>query len=184
MAAVLRPVAAFVPSLPTRPALKYLYLATDVCILPGLIGWYLVEHRPLGPWGRFGFVLGIIGVAVVRSSGVSLGPEDYAIGATSLLVGVMALATAAWRRHLVPIWVLGALLLTAVLAPLGYLFADLSPLFAASGVTFSLGLAGLALSLSHTQEHHFHADLRRRLQATWSRSGPPRFSPPRLRRRE
>ena len=59
---------------------------------------------------------------------------------------LIVLAASAWRAGLMAAWVAGALLVAAVLGPVGYL-GGVSSLFAASGLAFSIGFGGAGVYL-------------------------------------
>jgi drug/metabolite transporter (DMT)-like permease len=42
---------------------------TDVLILTGLTGWYVTQHERIRFQVLLGFVLGVVGVALIRSNG-------------------------------------------------------------------------------------------------------------------
>jgi hypothetical protein len=142
IAAFLRAIGSFVPAAPETTLLAGLYLVTDVFILLGLIGWYTAQHQRLRLRGLLGFVLGVVGVAAIRSNGAFPGVDTYSIGAPLLVIGLIVLAATAWRAGLMGAWVPGALLVAAVLGPVGYLVPGVSVLFAASGLAFSVGFGG------------------------------------------
>jgi hypothetical protein len=147
IAAALRAVGSVVPSAPETTTLAGLYLVTDVFILLGLIGWYVAQHERVRLSGLLGFVVSVVGVAVIRSNGGFPGVDTYSIGAPLLVIGLIVLAASAWRAGLIAAWVPGALLVAAVLGPLGYLAPGWSPLFAASGLAFSVGFGGAGVYL-------------------------------------
>jgi hypothetical protein len=142
IAAFLRVIGSFLPAAPVTTALAGLYLVTDVFILLGLIGWYVAQHQRLGLGGLFGFVMSVVGVVVIRSNGAFAGTDTYSIGAPLVVIGLLVLAATAWRAGLMGAWVPGALLVAAVLGPVGYVAPGVSVLFAASGLAFSLGFGG------------------------------------------
>ena len=147
IAALLRAVGSVVPASAETTALAGLYFVTDVFILLALMGWYVAQHERLGFSGLLGFVASVVGVAVIRSNGDFPGVDTYSIGAPVLLIGLIVLATSAWRAGLMPAWVPGALLVAAVLGPVGYLAPGVSVLFAASGLAFSVGFGGAGVHL-------------------------------------
>jgi hypothetical protein len=149
IAAFLRAIGSFLPAAPVTTALAGLYLVTDVFILLGLIGWYVAQHQRLGLSGLLGFVLSVVGVVVIRSNGAFAGTDTYSIGAPLVVIGLLVLAATAWRAGLMGAWVPGALLVAAVLGPVGYLAPGVSVLFAASGLAFSLGFGGAGTYLWH-----------------------------------
>jgi len=106
------------------------------------MGWYVAQHERVGVSGLLGFVVSVVGVAVIRSTGAFPGVDTYSIGAPLLVIGLIVLAANAWRAGLMAAWVPGALLVAAVLGPVGYLAPGVSSLFVASGLAFSVGFAG------------------------------------------
>ena len=146
IAALLRAVGSVVPSAPEATALASLYLVTDVFILLGLMGWYVAQHERVRLAGLLGFVVSVVGVAVIRSNGGFPGVDTYSIGAPLLVIGLIVLAVSGWRAGLMAGWVPAALLVAAVLGPVGYL-AGISSLFAASGLAFSVGFGGAGVYL-------------------------------------
>jgi hypothetical protein len=87
-------------------------------------------------------VLSVVGVVVIRSNGAFAGTDTYSIGAPLVVIGLLVLAATAWRAGLMGAWVPGALLVAAVLGPVGYLAPGVGVLFAASGLAFSVGFGG------------------------------------------
>jgi hypothetical protein len=65
------------------------YFVTDVLLLFGFLGIYLPRRALLGRVGLAGFVCGVVGILIIRSS-TSFGPNGYVIGAGLLLVGLSA----------------------------------------------------------------------------------------------
>lgn len=137
-AALLRAVGSVVRATPETTALATLYLITDILILLGIVGWYAAQHESVRLPGLVGFVLSVVGVALIRSNGDFPSVDTYAIGAPLLVVGLIVVAASAWRAGLMPAWVPGALVVAAVLGPIGYLAPAARSVFAASGVAFSL----------------------------------------------
>jgi hypothetical protein len=150
VAALFRAVGSVVPAAPETAALAGLYLATDVFILLGLMGWYITQHERVRVQGLVGFVLSVVGVALIRSNGGFPGVDTYTLGAPLLVFGLIVLATSAWRAGLMAAWVPAALLVAAVLGPAGYLVPGMGALFAASGFAFSVGFGGAGVYVWRT----------------------------------
>src|SRR5260370_36225035 len=95
-AGIIRGVSSFVPS-GTSPAaaVRLLYLLTDICILLGLIGWFAAIHQAVGAWGFAAFVLGVIGILVIRSSAVRWAYQ-------ACYTCFLSVRVARKRRHLQP----------------------------------------------------------------------------------
>jgi hypothetical protein len=147
-AGALRMLGSFVPRA-TAPAaaVQSLYLMTDICILLGLIGWYAAIHQATGSSGFIGFVLGVVGILIIRSSAAFPDIDLYPPGALVFEVGLNALALAAWKTQRLPAWVPVLLLLSVAAGAVSYTSADLSWLLILSGVLFGIGAAGIGWSL-------------------------------------
>jgi hypothetical protein len=152
-AGLLRVVGALLPTDPSSTGLAVLYLVTDVGIALGLIAWYLAQHAFLGAWGSTGFVLGIVGILIIRSNGAIPGLSLYAPGALLVVVGIDLLAYRAWRAGHVPFWLLGLLVFAALAGPVGFV-PGLSGFLVLSGLTFGIGLAGVGAVLWCGAEAH------------------------------
>jgi hypothetical protein len=127
----------------TGDALPFSYFVIDAFLLIGLFAWYGWRAEKLGVAGLAGFVLGTIGILVIRSSSL-FAPQGYAIGATLLLVGLVIMNAPSLIRREKPIcppflWLAA---FVCGLASLAY-----APLAAVAGTLFGIGyaLAGVAL---------------------------------------
>lgn len=72
-------------------ALALAYLATDLCLLLGLIGWYASRASGLGPSGAVGFAGAVTGILVIRSAAIFPG-YGYRMGAALLLAGLVVMS--------------------------------------------------------------------------------------------
>jgi hypothetical protein len=144
----LRALGSFVPGT-TSPgaAVQLLYLLTDICILLGFIGWYAAIHQAAGATGFVAFVLGVVGILMIRSSAAFPNVDLYPPGALVFEVGLNALALAAWKTRRLPAWIASLLLLSVIAGAASYTSAELSWLLILSGVLFGIGLAGVGLSV-------------------------------------
>jgi hypothetical protein len=88
-----------IPADQASTGLAVLYLVTDVGIALGLIAWYFAQYASLGVWGTVGFVLGMIGVLLIRSNGAIPGVALYPPGALLLVLGIDVVAYCAWRAR-------------------------------------------------------------------------------------
>jgi hypothetical protein len=153
-AGVVRAGGAFVPDT-TVPAaaVQVLYLLTDICILFGFIGWYAAIHRDVGAWGFGAFVVGVVGILMIRSSAAFPSVELYPPSALVFEVGLNALALAAWKRQRLPSWVPTFLLLSVVAGVASYVSVDQSWLLVLSGMLFAVGVAGVGVTLRPAVSH-------------------------------
>jgi hypothetical protein len=125
--------------------LAILYLVTDVGIILGLIAWTCAQQAWVGTWRTAGFVLAVVGVEVMRSSGALPGLVLYPLGALLVVVGVNVLAPRAWRAGQLPVWLPGLLLISAITGPMGYPVPALGAFSVLSGLTFGAGFAGVGV---------------------------------------
>ncbi len=140
MAGILRGVNSFLPSFPDT-TIELLYLLTDIFILFGMIGLYGFQHQESGWWGFFGFLLSIIGIAVIRTGTIS-GVKMYAIGALIFAVGLSLFAIGSWLAGKLPRWMSVFWILSTIIGFIGYFVPGLNTLFVVSGVLFGVGFAG------------------------------------------
>ena len=149
----LRVLASFTPPSPGDPLLELLYLLIDLFLLFGLIGIYLGRCERAGVMALSGWILAMIGLAVIAGpEGSAFGLDIYYVGAMAVLAGLsvysLSLVRHGVRLNYAPwMWLasLGAAILSGVPA-----FAVIGLI--ASGVLFGAGFvaAGLALKLSGT----------------------------------
>jgi hypothetical protein len=124
-------------------SLALIYLATDVFLLLGLIGWYASRADSLGASGAVGFVIAVVGILVIRSTDL-FPASGYRIGATALLAGLVVASIPILLRRggpvLAPVlWLLSFVcgLASMVIAPLATLSAVL---FGAGFICAGFGL--------------------------------------------
>jgi len=122
------------------------YLATDVFLLFGLIGWYASRANGLGVSGVIGFSVAIIGILIIRSADLFPG-QGYLLGATALLAGLVVMSVPALLRRDGPI-------LTPVLWLSSFICAMASimiaPLAVVSAALFGAGFICAGLGLLRT----------------------------------
>jgi hypothetical protein len=137
VAGILRGVNSFVPS--DAPSVAILYLLTDIFILFGIIGMYGFLHQEARLWGFFGFLLAIVGIAMIRTGAIS-GVNLYPIGASIFTVGLSLFAIGSWIAQKLPRWVSVCWVLSTIVGFMGYFIPSLSLLFVISGVIFDRGM--------------------------------------------
>ena len=145
-AGLLRVIGGFLPADQAGTGLAVLYLITDVGIVLGLIAWYLAQYASLGLWGSAGFVLGIVGVLIIRSNGAIPGVALYPPGALLVVIGIDMVAYRAWRAGHLPVWVLGLLVCSTLVGPVGFV-PGLSGFLVLSGLTFGIAFAGVGVAV-------------------------------------
>jgi hypothetical protein len=153
-AGALRAVGSFVPAT-TAPAaaVQLLYLLTDICILFGFMGWYAAVHRAVGAAGFGAFVVGVVGILIIRSSAAFPSVDLYPLGALVFEAGLNVLGLAAWKARRLPVWVPTLLFLSVMTGAASYASTELSWLLVLSGVLFAVGVAGIGMSLPREAQH-------------------------------
>jgi hypothetical protein len=146
IAGILRGVNSFIPSNNPSVAIAISYLLTDIFIILGIIGVYGFQHHESRLWGGFGFLLAIIGIAIIRTGAIS-GVSLYPIGASTFTVGLSLFAVGSWIAKKLPRWVPVFWVLSTIIGFVGYFIPSLSPLFVVSGVIFGLGFAGAGIKV-------------------------------------
>jgi hypothetical protein len=144
LAGILRGVNSFVPS--DAPSVAILYLLTDIFILFGMIGIYGFQHQEARLWGFFGFLLAIIGIAVIRTGAIA-GVSLYAIGALIFSAGLSLLAVGSWIARKLLRWIPIFWVLSTIVGFIGYFIPGLSLLFVISGIIFGIGFAGAGIKV-------------------------------------
>lgn len=145
VAGALRTVASFWPAAEPSTALEILYLVIDLLILFGILGIYGFQSDRIGPSGFIGFLLGVIGTAIIAGPDGTIGMVNmYALGSLSLGVGLVFLAVASWRARTLPRWVAILWVVSTTMGILGSA-AALPGLFVIAGVTFGVAFIGAGL---------------------------------------
>lgn len=141
-AGILRGVNSFVPS--DAPSAAILYLLTDIFILFGILGIYGTQHQEAELWGFLGFLLAIIGIAIIRTGAIA-GVNLYSIGALIFAAGLSLLAVGSWIARKFPRWIPIFWVLSTIVGFIGYFIPGLNLLFITSGVIFGISFAGAGI---------------------------------------
>jgi hypothetical protein len=144
IAGILRGVNSFLPSSIPVVQLELLYLLTDIFLLFGMMGLYGLQHQESKLWGLNGFLLAIIGVAVIRTKAIAE-VNMYAIGALIFAAGLIAFAIGSWMANKLPRWIPVVWVLSTIIGFVGYFVPGFSLLFVTSGGLFGVGFAGAGL---------------------------------------
>ncbi len=141
-AGALRIATSFVPYTEGGAGLEALYLIVDILILFGILGIYAASSVRLGSWGFTGFVLAVVGSAVIAGPDGRIGRvEMYPAGSLLLGTGVVLLALASWRAGTSPPWV-AILWMASMAAGIAGAAIGVGALWALSGVAFGVALVG------------------------------------------
>jgi hypothetical protein len=146
IAGILRGVNSFLPSINPNVTISILYLLTDIFLLFGIMGIYGFEHQKSRLWGVCGFILAIVGIAIIRTGSIS-GINLYPIGASIFTVGLSLFAVGSWIANSLPRWVSVLWILSTIVGFMGYFIPGLNLLFALSGVIFGIGFAGAGIKI-------------------------------------
>jgi hypothetical protein len=149
IAGILRSINSFLPSSIPDVATILLYLLTDIFILFGMMGLYGFQYRESGLWGFFGFLLTIIGIAIIRSGTIS-GLNLYPVGALIFAAGLSTFAVGSWIPCKLPRWVSVFWAISTIIGFIGYFAPGLNLLFAISGVLFGVSFASAGFKVYST----------------------------------
>jgi hypothetical protein len=145
IAGMLRGINSFLPS-SSGLTIEFLYLLTDIFLVFGIMGLYGFQHQESGWWGFLGFLLAIIGIAVIRTREIE-GINMYAIGALIFAAGLVLFAIGSWFANKLPRWVSIFWTLSTIIGFVGYFSPGFSLLFVISGVLFGVGFTGAGLNV-------------------------------------
>ncbi|HYD72236.1 MAG TPA: hypothetical protein VEF55_03805 [Candidatus Binatia bacterium] len=146
---VLRIFASF-PLIEDAIALEWLYAATDVLLLFGVIGIYLVRADQLGFLGMASFGVAVAALSFIGGPDADpFGFSTYQDGATALAIAMIGLSIA-WLRAgerpwLAPIGWFGSVIAAGVLGRLPDPFPSYG--LAAAGVLFGAGFVSAGIDL-------------------------------------
>jgi hypothetical protein len=146
VAGILRGINSFLPSSNPTVTILILYLLTDIFLLFGIIGIYGFQYRESRSWGFFGFLLAIVGIAIIRTGSIA-GINLYPIGASIFTVGMSLFAVGSWIANKLPRWVSILWVLSTIVGFMGYFLPSLNLLFVMSGVIFGIGFAGAGIKI-------------------------------------
>ena len=124
------------------------YAVTDLMLLLGLCGIYLPRRKTLGLLGFLGFVASIAGLAIVRSSGLSVfGTKSYLIGASVTLIGVVDMGAVMLARKAFPKLAPALWIASFFVGLIGLMSAKLGWAVALAGVIFGVGFVVAGINL-------------------------------------
>jgi hypothetical protein len=126
---------------------EFLYLSIDVLLLLGLIGFYASQYEKLGLPGLTGFVLAIIGIAIIRSNKMIPGVSLYPYGALIFLTGLNLLTISSSIAKQLPWWVTSSLLLSTLTGFAAFAFQGTNLPNIVSGILFGIGFIGIGIYL-------------------------------------
>jgi hypothetical protein len=144
---LLRLISCFVDYETANESIEILYIATDLCLILGLIGFYSVYRTKLFWLGHLGFFVAICGLSFIA------GPETeifaasvYQIGSPIVGVGVLLLSLTLIRTNLCG-FVAPVSLVASVLTGLVSMLVGGSLLLFITGALFGIGFMALAIQV-------------------------------------
>lgn len=159
IAGILRGVTSFLPATlsdsslsesasasPSGAGIALLYLLVDIFLLFGIMGLYGFLYQKSGVWGFVGFLLTVIGIALIRTGEIS-GVLLYPIGASLFTLGISSFAVGAWIAGQLPRWISVFWALSTIVGFVGYFVPALSLLFSISGVLLGIGFASAGFKM-------------------------------------
>lgn len=145
---LLRILSAFIPWRPDDAALEIFYLGTDLTLLFGLMGIYLVRHRDLSIIALAGFGIAVSGFALITGpDGQPFGIDIYSTGVIIIMIGLTLLSVDLLRTRTGAHLAAATWLLSFVIGAAGPPFGYDAESFMIAGILFGAGfvLAGIDL---------------------------------------
>jgi hypothetical protein len=147
LAGLLRGIASFTPTA-ASVGLQIFYFTIDVLLLLAAMDVYAFQKQELGRWGLFGYLLALIGAALlIGHDVVNAVAFLYPVAAFLFAVGISVLAICSWAANTFPRWVLVLLITSTVIGILGFVVKGFDILFVISGVIFGIGFIGAGLTV-------------------------------------
>lgn len=144
---LLRVISCFVNNESANQSIEALYIATDLCLILGLIGFYSMYRAQLFWLGHLGFIIAICGLAFIA------GPETeffdvsvYQIGSPIIGVGVLLLSFNLIKANLCG-FIAPVALVASVAAGLVSMLVGGSLLIFVTGALFGLGFMALGVQV-------------------------------------
>jgi len=147
LAGSLRAGTSFLSSVQPSHLVELLYRVIDVSILLGLLGIYAYQNEEVGVLGLVGFLMALVGTAIlVGPDGMIGGVDMYAVGAFLLSIGLAVFSISLWRADGLSRWVPTSWRLSTAFG-LGGPIVGAPVLLLIAGLSFGLGfvIAGFGL---------------------------------------
>src|SRR5437763_14422855 len=147
LAGLLRGIASFTPT-SASVGLQIFYFIIDVLLLLAVIDVYALQKQEIGRWGLVGYLLALIGAALLIGHDiVNALAFLYPVAAFLFAVGISVLAIRSWAANTLPRWASALLITSTVVGILGFVVKGFDILFVISGVIFGLGFIGAGLTV-------------------------------------
>jgi hypothetical protein len=137
---LLRVVSSFVTTADDQSLLELLYIATDLCLILGLVGIYVIHRETLPAYGHIGFIIALCGLSFITGPEAEIyGMGAYQIGTPVIGTGIFLLALSQLRRASYPDAAPTLLLASIALGGVAMAIPQYPIIFAVCGVLFGLG---------------------------------------------
>lgn len=147
---LLRVIASFIPYDPAAEPIQILYIATDLCLILGLIGFYSAYRTNLFWLGHLGFAIAISGLSFIAGPETDLlGVSVYQLGSPILGAGLLLLSLNLIKAKLCGL-VAPVSLISSVVVGLMSMFVESTALFVVTGVLFGAGFMALGTHVWRT----------------------------------
>ena len=125
--------------------IEALYVTTDLCLILGLIGFYLAFRSSLFWLGHLGFVIAILGLSFISGPEADFfGVSAYQLGSPVIGVGLLLLSFNFIKAKVCG-YIVPASFIASVTFGVISLFVGNSILFIATGVSFGVGFMVLGI---------------------------------------
>jgi hypothetical protein len=148
VAGLLRGGSSFLPNGEPTDSQELLYLVIDLSILFGLLGIYAYQNEVAGRSGFGGFVLAMVGTAMITGpDGIIGGVKEYVAGALLISIGLVFLAIGAWRAAKLPRYVPLLWVTSTVIGVGGFALSGPPVLLTIAGLAFGAGFIGAGVTI-------------------------------------
>ncbi|WP_437578069.1 hypothetical protein [Sorangium sp. So ce887] len=148
IAGILRSGSSFLPYGQPTVVQELLYLVIDISILFGLLGVYGYQSTDAGRSGLFGFVLAVIGTAMITGPDGTLGGvQEYVVGALLISAGIVFLAIGSWHAARLPRYVPVLWVISTVVGVSGFALSGPPALLTIAGLAFGAGFIGAGMKI-------------------------------------
>jgi len=120
--------------------IELLYVATDFCLIFGLLGIFIIHQESLGPLGLIGFMISLSAFSFIAGPESTIyGVSSYQIGAPLVGFGIVILSIAQIRskqyKNIGP----GILIFSVLLGGVAFAFPNVHEIFVVTGLLFGAG---------------------------------------------
>ncbi|MFT6311173.1 MAG: hypothetical protein ACJAQS_001544 [Porticoccus sp.] len=140
---LLRVIGSFISYDSAAESIEILYIATDICLILGLIGFYSVHRQRLFWLGHLGFAIAICGLSFIAGPETELfGMSVYQLGSPIVGAGLLLLSLNLIKAKLCGL-AAPMLLAASVVVGLISILVGSSVLFVVTGILFGVGFMAL-----------------------------------------